>query len=72
MWMEEPPAQRPGVDRALELMKTGAETIAVGCPFCKVMIGDCAAQAAGDNAPPVLDVSEILLAAIRSQSKDES
>ena len=69
MWMEEAPAQRPGVERAKELMDTGAKTIAVGCPFCKGMLGDCAAQAEGDNAPPVLDISEILLAAMRDRQK---
>ena len=64
MWMEEPPDQRPGVERARELLKTGAKSVAVGCPFCKVMIGDCLALAGGEKAPPVFDVSEILLAAL--------
>ena len=64
MWMEEPPTQRPGVERAKELIGTGAKTIAVGCPFCKAMIGDCVAQATGDHPPPVLDVAEIMLQAI--------
>ena len=64
MWMDEPTSQRPGVERAKELIDTGAKTVAVGCPFCKAMLGDCIAQTAGENAPPVLDVSEILLAAL--------
>jgi Fe-S oxidoreductase len=64
MWMEEPPSQRPGVERATELMNTGAKTVAVGCPFCKVMVGDSIAQTGGDAAPPVFDVAEILLAAL--------
>lgn len=64
MWMEEPPNQRPGVNRAQELIATGAQTVAVGCPFCKVMVGDSIAQVAGEKAPPVMDVSEIMLAAI--------
>lgn len=63
MWMEEPPNQRPGVNRAQELLATGAKAVAVGCPFCKVMVGDSIAQVAGENAPPVLDVAEVLLAA---------
>jgi Fe-S oxidoreductase len=66
MWMEEPPAQRPGVERAQELIGTGAKTIAVGCPFCKAMVGDCVAQTAGDNPPPVMDVAEIMLRALES------
>jgi Fe-S oxidoreductase/nitrate reductase gamma subunit len=64
MWMEEPPTQRPGVNRAQELLATGAKTVAVGCPFCKVMVGDSIAQVAGEQAPPVMDVAEVMLAAI--------
>ncbi|HLJ57581.1 MAG TPA: (Fe-S)-binding protein, partial [Chthonomonadaceae bacterium] len=66
MWMEEPPGQRPGVERARELIRAGAKTVAVGCPFCKAMLGDCVAQAAGEAAPAVKDISEIMLAAIQS------
>ncbi len=64
MWMEEPPNQRPGVNRAIELIGTGAKTVAVACPFCKVMVGDSVALAGGDKAPPVLDIAEILLSAM--------
>jgi len=64
MWMEEPPNQRPGVNRAQELLAIGAQTVAVGCPFCKVMVGDSIAQVAGENAPPVMDISEIMLTAL--------
>ncbi len=63
MWMEEPPNQRPGVNRAQELLATEAKAVAVGCPFCKIMLGDSVAQVAGESAPPVLDVAEVLLAA---------
>jgi Fe-S oxidoreductase len=66
MWMEEDRSQRPGVNRAEELLATGAKTVAVGCPFCKVMVGDSVAQVGGENAPPVMDVSEVLLAAMTS------
>jgi Fe-S oxidoreductase/nitrate reductase gamma subunit len=67
MWMEEDRSQRPGVNRAQELLATGAKTVAVGCPFCKVMVGDSVAQVGGDNPPPVIDVAEIMLAAIEAQ-----
>lgn len=66
MWMEEPPNQRPGVNRAEELIATGAKTVAVGCPFCKVMVGDSVAQVGGESPPPVMDVAEIMLRAIES------
>ena len=60
MWMEEDRSQRPGLERANELIATGARTVAVGCPFCKVMVGDSVAQVGGDNAPRVVDVAELL------------
>jgi Fe-S oxidoreductase len=63
MWMEEPANQRPGNERARELIAAGAETVAVGCYFCKVMVGDSLAQVGGESAPSVLDVAEVLLAA---------
>ncbi len=64
MWMEEPPTQRPGNNRAAELIATGAKTVAVGCPFCKIMVGDSVAQVGGETAPPVMDVAEVMLAAL--------
>jgi Fe-S oxidoreductase len=66
MWMEESPNQRPGLLRAEELLKTGASKVAVGCPFCRIMVGDSVAQIGGENAPPVMDVAEILAAKIGS------
>jgi Fe-S oxidoreductase len=64
MWMEEPPEQRPGLIRAKELLATGAKTVAVGCPFCKIMVGDSVAHVGGEDAPPVMDVAEIMAEAL--------
>ena len=72
MWMEEDKTQRPGVARAEELIATGAKTVAVGCPFCKVMVGDSLVQVAGDNAPAILDVAEVMLAAITNAAPQEA
>ena len=72
MWMEEDRNQRPGVARAQELIATGAKTVAVGCPFCKVMVGDSLAQVAGDAAPPLLDIAEVLLTAIASTESQQA
>jgi Fe-S oxidoreductase len=44
MWMEEPPTQRPSNRRAEELVATGASTVAVACPFCRIMLGDSLKQ----------------------------
>ncbi len=72
MWMEEPPDQRPGVNRAKELVATGAKTVAVGCPFCKIMVGDSVAQVAGEGGPRVKDVAEVLWEAVSRESRVKS
>jgi Fe-S oxidoreductase len=70
MWMEESPSERPGLVRAKELMETGAKTVAVGCPFCKVMIGDGVALANPDSEVKVMDVAEVMLAAIQAANRE--
>jgi Fe-S oxidoreductase len=58
MFMEERVGKRINVERTEELLATGAETIAVACPFCMTMISD------GVNAVhaevPVLDIAEVV------------
>ena len=40
MWMEERGDRQINVERAREALETGAETLAVACPFCTVMLDD--------------------------------
>ncbi|MGZ4476745.1 MAG: (Fe-S)-binding protein, partial [Nocardioides sp.] len=40
MWMEENLGERINVNRTVEAVGTGADQIAVGCPFCRVMLSD--------------------------------
>jgi Fe-S oxidoreductase len=57
MWMEE----RAGLineERAREATETGAETLAVACPFCTVMLDDGVRARGGDMR--VVDVSTLL------------
>ena len=58
MWMEESPQQRVSTQRAAEALETGAQTVAVGCPFCLTMMTD--GVAANESSARVLDVAEIL------------
>ena len=63
MWMEEAPSQRPGNRRAEELISTGAETVAVACPFCRIMIGDSLKQVEGGSEINLVDLAELMLQA---------
>lgn len=64
MWTEEPPSQRPGVQRADELLATNAETVAVGCPFCMIMISD--SVKAKSETTQVKDIAELILEQIET------
>lgn len=71
MWMEEKLGTRINTNRTEEAIATGAERIAIGCPFCRVMISDglTAKQSeGGENSGEgveVVDVAQMLLAAVR-------
>jgi Fe-S oxidoreductase len=61
MWKEEEEGrQRVSANRMGEAIASGAETLAVGCPFCMVMLTDAKKDA---NAQlDVQDVAEIIAA----------
>ena len=68
MWMEETLGTRINTNRTEEAIATGAERIAIGCPFCRVMISDglTAKQSEGEaESVEVVDVAQMLLAAVR-------
>ena len=71
MWMEEKLGTRINTNRTEEAIATGAERIAIGCPFCRVMISDglTAKQSEGGESSgegvEVVDVAQMLLAAVR-------
>ncbi len=58
MWMEENVGTRVNVERSEELLATGADQIAVACPFCMTMITD-GVTGAGSTVP-VVDISEVV------------
>ena len=68
MWMEERIGTRINLNRTDEALATGAEKIAVACPFCMVMINDgVTVRSEGKDAPvaEVADVATILLEGLR-------
>jgi Fe-S oxidoreductase len=60
MWMEERQGKRINVERAEELLATGADAIAVACPFCMTMIND--GVRAKESDVPVHDIAEVVAA----------
>ena len=68
MWMEEDPDKRVNVIRAAELAETGWDTVAVGCPFCSIMVND-GLNAVGAEME-VMDVAELLWEQIVAKDKE--
>ena len=64
MWMEEPPNQRPGNKRAEQLLATGAKTVAVACPFCRIML-DASIKQVTEEEIKLVDLAELMQQANR-------
>ena len=58
MFMEERVGERINVARKKELLATGAQAIAVACPFCMTMLAD--AGRALESEVPVHDIAEVV------------
>jgi len=64
MWMEEKIGSRINLSRVDEAIATGAQEIAVGCPFCRVMVSDGATGR--DSDVDVIDVAQALLRSLKN------
>ena len=68
MWKEEEPgSQRVNEARFAEAKATGAQAVAVGCPFCMTMLTD--ASKADGGSLPVKDVAEIVAERMKQPEK---
>lgn len=63
MWMEENLGTRINLNRVDEAIATGAEEVAVACPFCRVMVSD--GVQARESDVEVLDVAQALLRSVK-------
>ena len=59
MWFDDPAEERIGTGRTTEALDTGAQTVAVSCPFCLTMMTD--GIAGKNDQVKVRDVSELML-----------
>jgi Fe-S oxidoreductase len=59
MFLGEEKGKRINVARAEELVATGAQTVAAGCPFCASMFRD-ALKTVSENPPQLLDIAQIV------------
>lgn len=68
MWKEEEPGeQRVSENRILEAQSTGANVLAVGCPFCMIMLSDAAKDKSTELA--IKDITEIISENISKKPK---
>jgi Fe-S oxidoreductase len=70
MWMEEKLGTRTNLNRVDEAIATSAQEVAVGCPFCRVMVSDGVTGRGSDVA--VLDVAQALLRTVKNESNKSS
>jgi Fe-S oxidoreductase len=64
MFMEEQNDKRVNVKRTLQLVDTGAKTIASSCPFCMTMLTDGLKAQEKEESIRQLDIAEILAASV--------
>ena len=72
MWMEERMGKKVNTERTDEALASASDTVAVGCPFCNIMLSDGVTERNADDRMKVRDVAQILLESIEFRSSDEA
>ncbi|MCZ7677363.1 MAG: (Fe-S)-binding protein [Sandaracinaceae bacterium] len=71
MWKEEEPGKtRVNTKRTLQLLDSGADTVASACPFCKTMITDGVKAEEKEEEIATLDIAQMLERAIDFDRSD--
>jgi Fe-S oxidoreductase len=68
MFMEETIGSRVNEERTAQALATGAETIAVGCPFCMTMLTDGTKAKNVDEKVAVKDLAELVAERLATKS----
>jgi Fe-S oxidoreductase len=64
MFLGEEKGKRVNLERVEELVATGARTIGTACPFCQTMFRDALGAAGGAAPPKLLDIAQLVAAAL--------
>jgi Fe-S oxidoreductase/nitrate reductase gamma subunit len=64
-FVDEPKDKRVNQERARQLLETGADIVAVGCPFCTTMLEDGINARKGERDVRVMDVAELLWQSVK-------
>ena len=64
MWMEERMGKKMNMERTDEALASASDTLAVGCPFCNIMLADGVTERKADDQMIVRDVAQLLLQSI--------
>ena len=67
MWMEEEPSKRVNINRATEVAASGADVVAVACPFCNTMLTDGLKHLGKDEDIAVLDLAVVIAQSLAAQ-----
>jgi Fe-S oxidoreductase len=68
MWMEERMGKKMNIERTDEALASASDTLAVGCPFCNIMLSDGITERHADDKMAVRDVAQLLLEAVEPPS----
>jgi Fe-S oxidoreductase len=72
MWMEERMGKKMNMERTDEALASASDTLAVGCPFCNIMLSDGVTERHADEQMSVRDVAQLLLQSVDYKPDEES
>ena len=71
MWMEERMGKKMNAERTDEALASASDTLAVGCPYCNIMLSDGVTERAAGEQMAVKDIAQILLQSVELDSPSQ-